>query len=85
MNQNLPERMLLSGDEAVALAAFNAGVHLGTGYPGTPSTEILEALGQLGIEIGRVEGEQAAGLQQLPQAAEHQHRVLQVLAQHSTK
>ncbi len=48
MNQNLPERMLLSGDEAVALAAFNAGVHLGTGYPGTPSTEILEALGQLG-------------------------------------
>lgn len=48
MNQNLPECMLLSGDEAVALAAFNAGVHLGTGYPGTPSTEILEALGQLG-------------------------------------
>lgn len=44
----LPERMLLSGDEAVALAALNAGVRLGTGYPGTPSTEILEAFGQLG-------------------------------------
>jgi indolepyruvate ferredoxin oxidoreductase alpha subunit len=38
----------LSGDEAVALAARNAGVALGTGYPGTPSTEILEALSQLG-------------------------------------
>ncbi|MGO8760265.1 MAG: thiamine pyrophosphate-dependent enzyme [Terracidiphilus sp.] len=39
---------LLSGDEAVALAAFDAGVTLGTGYPGTPSTEILEAFGTLG-------------------------------------
>src|SRR5512134_1703187 len=41
-------RMLLSGDEAVAAAAFDAGVHLGTGYPGTPSTEILEAFDALG-------------------------------------
>lgn len=40
--------MLLSGDEAVALAALHAGVSLGTGYPGTPSTEILEAFSQLG-------------------------------------
>ena len=40
--------MLLSGDEAVALAAFEAGVALGTGYPGTPSTEILEAFSKLG-------------------------------------
>ena len=40
--------MLLSGDEAVALAALNAGVRLGTGYPGTPSTEILEAFAALG-------------------------------------
>ncbi|MFW6456978.1 MAG: thiamine pyrophosphate-dependent enzyme [Planctomycetota bacterium] len=37
------ERLLLSGNEAVACAACDAGVHLGTGYPGTPSTEILEA------------------------------------------
>lgn len=44
----LADRMLLSGDEAVALAAFNAGVRLGTGYPGTPSTEILEAFARLG-------------------------------------
>lgn len=42
------ERKLLSGDEAVAAAAVDAAVHLGTGYPGTPSTEILEAFGALG-------------------------------------
>jgi len=42
------ERLLLSGDEAVALAARHGGVTLGTGYPGTPSTEILEAFSQLG-------------------------------------
>jgi indolepyruvate ferredoxin oxidoreductase alpha subunit len=39
---------LLSGDEAVALAAFDAEVTLGTGYPGTPSTEILETFEALG-------------------------------------
>ena len=43
---------LVSGNEAVALAAFDAGVSLGTGYPGTPSTEILEAFDALG---GRAE------------------------------
>jgi indolepyruvate ferredoxin oxidoreductase, alpha subunit len=42
------DRQLLSGDEAVALAALHAGVRLGTGYPGTPSTEILEYFDQLG-------------------------------------
>jgi indolepyruvate ferredoxin oxidoreductase, alpha subunit len=42
------EKKLLSGDEAVALAAADAGVALGTGYPGTPSTEILEAFGAAG-------------------------------------
>ena len=35
--------MLLSGNEAVALAAVHAGATVGTGYPGTPSTETLEA------------------------------------------
>ena len=43
-----PKRLLLSGNEAVALAARDAGVALGTGYPGTPSTEILEHLPALG-------------------------------------
>ncbi|MBN2506317.1 MAG: thiamine pyrophosphate-binding protein [Verrucomicrobia bacterium] len=42
------DRKLLSGDEAVALAARHAGVALGAGYPGTPSTEILEAFAKLG-------------------------------------
>lgn len=42
-----PERMLLSGDEAVAHAAADAAVALGTGYPGTPSTEILECFATL--------------------------------------
>lgn len=45
---NQATRLLLSGDEAVALAALTAGVRLGTGYPGTPSTEILEYLDQIG-------------------------------------
>lgn len=46
MNQS--DRLLLNGDEAVALAARDAGVALGTGYPGTPSTEILESFSELG-------------------------------------
>jgi indolepyruvate ferredoxin oxidoreductase alpha subunit len=41
-------RLLLSGDEAMALAAWHAGVALGAGYPGTPSTEILENFSKLG-------------------------------------
>ncbi|HEX6559423.1 MAG TPA: indolepyruvate ferredoxin oxidoreductase subunit alpha [Longimicrobiales bacterium] len=35
---------LLSGNEAIARGALEAGVSLGAGYPGTPSTEILESL-----------------------------------------
>ncbi len=35
---------LLSGNEAVARGAWESGVVLGTGYPGTPSSEILENL-----------------------------------------
>jgi indolepyruvate ferredoxin oxidoreductase, alpha subunit len=41
-------KQLLSGNEAMALAAYQAGVALGTGYPGTPSTEILERFSELG-------------------------------------
>jgi indolepyruvate ferredoxin oxidoreductase alpha subunit len=41
-------RQLLSGDEAIALAALHTGVALGAGYPGTPSTEILENFSELG-------------------------------------
>ncbi len=38
------KKLLLSGNEAVAQGAWEAGVHVGCGYPGTPSTEILESL-----------------------------------------
>ncbi|MFA5836155.1 MAG: indolepyruvate ferredoxin oxidoreductase subunit alpha [Bellilinea sp.] len=36
-------KRLLSGNEAVARAAWEAGAKVGSGYPGTPSTEIMEA------------------------------------------
>ena len=42
------DRLLLSGNEAVARACLDAGVALGAGYPGTPSTEILESFSSLG-------------------------------------
>lgn len=45
---SLSKRQLLSGDAAIALAARHAGVALGAGYPGTPSTEILETFNKLG-------------------------------------
>ena len=34
---------LLSGNEAIAQGAWEAGAHIGVGYPGTPSTETMEA------------------------------------------
>ena len=37
-------RALMSGNEAVARGAWEAGVRVGVGYPGTPSTEVLENL-----------------------------------------
>ena len=37
-------KRLLSGNEAIALGAWEAGVRFASAYPGTPSTEILENL-----------------------------------------
>jgi indolepyruvate ferredoxin oxidoreductase alpha subunit len=37
-------REILSGNEAIARGAWEAGVRLAAGYPGTPSTEILEVI-----------------------------------------
>ncbi len=37
-------KKLLMGNEAIGLAAINAGVGVVTGYPGTPSSEILETV-----------------------------------------
>lgn len=36
------EKVLLSGNEAIARGAYEAGVLVASAYPGTPSTEILE-------------------------------------------
>ena len=37
-------KKLLSGNEAIALGAYHAGIKVAAAYPGTPSTEILENL-----------------------------------------
>jgi len=38
------QKALLSGDEALAFGAYEAGLKVACAYPGTPSTEILETL-----------------------------------------
>ncbi len=40
----MQDQIVLLGDEAVALGAIHAGISAAYGYPGTPSTEILEYL-----------------------------------------
>lgn len=45
-------RVLLYGNEAVARGAWEAGVKVAAGYPGTPSTEIIESLaGYEGVHV----------------------------------
>src|SRR6056297_2121756 len=39
-------KKLLTGNEAIALGAWEYGVHFATAYPGTPSTETLENVAQ---------------------------------------
>lgn len=46
--ENRDNTLLLSGNEAIARGAWEAGARFGGGYPGTPSSEILPALGELG-------------------------------------
>ncbi len=43
MRETTENRRLMMGNEAIALGAIRAGVRFVSGYPGTPSTEILEA------------------------------------------
>ena len=38
------EKKVLLGNEAIARGAYEAGCHVATAYPGTPSTEILETI-----------------------------------------
>ena len=40
-------KRLLSGNEAIALGAYHAGVSVAAAYPGTPSSEILESLARM--------------------------------------
>lgn len=46
--ENKVMKVLLSGNEAVARGAFEAGVTVATAYPGTPSSEISPALAAYG-------------------------------------
>lgn len=48
------EKELLLGNEAIARGAIEAGVSLATGYPGTPSTDIIEYLSKH-LSSGHVE------------------------------
>ncbi len=43
-NNNLKKALFLSGNEALALGAYEANVKVASAYPGTPSTEIMETL-----------------------------------------
>ena len=44
MTAKSKDKLWLSGNEALALGAYEAGVKVASGYPGTPSTEIMENL-----------------------------------------
>jgi len=45
-------KVVLLGNEAIARGAIEAGVALATAYPGTPSTEIVEALAEVARDVG---------------------------------
>jgi len=44
--ENKTDKKLLTGNEAIARGAYEAGVKVAAAYPGTPSTEILENISQ---------------------------------------
>ena len=46
------KRLFLTGDEAVARAALEVGVHVVTGYPGNPSTKAITALTPIARQYG---------------------------------
>lgn len=47
----MSNKLFLSGNEAIARAAYAAGCHVAAAYPGTPSTEILENIAKFKGEI----------------------------------
>jgi len=44
-------KKLLMGNEAIAYGALESGISFATGYPGTPSTEVIETIARLNPEI----------------------------------
>ena len=50
--KNKAERLLMMGNEAIARGALEAGVKVVAAYPGTPSSEIPKALGDVADEMG---------------------------------
>jgi TPP-dependent indolepyruvate ferredoxin oxidoreductase alpha subunit len=63
---NSTGRQLLSGASASALAALHGGAALGAGYPGAPSTEILEYFPHIG---GKTSGRRTKKLYLKPASA----------------
>ena len=49
----MEEKLLLLGDQAIALGALHAGLSGVYAYPGTPSTEITEYIQQSELAIER--------------------------------
>jgi len=64
LDASAPPRLLLSGNEAIALGAIAAGCKFFAGYPITPASEILEYLSEtlprFGGKVLQVEDEMAA-------------------------
>lgn len=73
----------LMGNEAIALGALAAGVNLAAGYPGTPSTEILETIAKRGSADIHVEWSinEKAGLEVAAGAAYSGARALVTMKQ----
>ena len=51
LNEIESGKLFLSGNEAIARGAWENGVHFASSYPGTPSTEIMETIGEEYPEI----------------------------------
>lgn len=52
LSNSLANKAVLMGNEAIARGALEAGVQVATAYPGTPSSEVLEALARHAAECG---------------------------------
>jgi indolepyruvate ferredoxin oxidoreductase alpha subunit len=50
INENSGTRCLIAGNDAIARGALEAGLKVAAGYPGTPSSEIIEGLAAISSE-----------------------------------